>query len=73
MSYLPIDSFGLGVLAGASIVGICRQLARWLTPVRLRCAWCGRVRVSAKGQACAACLEAVAKDGRAAPDGWPEA
>lgn len=61
----------MGVGACAMVVG--QSVWRSVRKARIRCAWCGRVHVNATGQACVACLEAVAREGRAAPDDWPEA
>lgn len=60
-------------VCGMGVGALLRTLVAGLRPLKARCAWCGRVHVSTSGQACAACLEAVAREGRAAPDGWPEA
>jgi len=58
-----------------------RATFRALRPIRVRCAWCGRVRVKLNGQACKACIDELANDPRAAtgvnpraaPPDWPEA
>jgi hypothetical protein len=70
-------AFVEGALSGIAIAAALGMLlstsVRALRRTRIRCAWCGAAHVSASGQACAACLNAVEREGRAAPDDWPEA
>lgn len=64
----------LGFMAlGAALGAACRWVAARVMRARPRCAWCGAWTVSLQGQACPRCLHEVAQEGRAAPDGWPEA